>query len=421
LPKDRNIAEIPGIGPLTIRLLTERGVHTIDELAKVDPYDERFRVLGENLLTYVYYARKAIADQVIREVTVTPAYIKVICSKDFDAEATRKAVMGRLEIYDLYVEWKVREGRDRWEFVFTLKPEFARYALADWHQYRFLAAELQKQLRFREKSVKRRQPKRQFQLSKVLEPLPTPFKELLEIFCYMQLVSNFNLLVLLDKESVNRSILRNFLKAYTLKPVHWICGNEDVEGITMTLVSSNEGTIFLESPHKARPSERVVLLSLLSSGTVTKESSGDVVEIPLKGNVVTMIQLGEEPLPDREMLGLYHLAIKLPPLSKATQLKQVEMLKPRLEEEFREFVGERMDLSPGYMPMPEGIRSNVKQYNPPRDLPGFSVRLKEAVELLAKAHAKVNASPSITASDYKRAWRLVASALQTLSAKRKRL
>lgn len=88
--KERSITEIPGIGPLTIRILTERGVQTVGELAKIDPYDEKFRVLGENLLSYVYYAMKAIADQVIKEVTVTPFHIKVVCSKDFDAEATRK-------------------------------------------------------------------------------------------------------------------------------------------------------------------------------------------------------------------------------------------------------------------------------------------------------------------------------------------
>ena len=419
--RERSIAEIPGIGPLTIRILTERGVQTVDELAKIDPYDERFRVLGENLLSYVYYARKAIADQVIKEVTVTPSYIKVVCSKDFDAEATRKAVMGRLEIYDLYVDWKVKEGKDRWEFTFTLKPEFARYALADWQQYMFLAGELRRQLQLRERKGGKGQPGRQFRMAKVLEPLPPPFRDLLEIFCHMQLISNFNLLVILDKDCVNRSILRNFLKAYTLKPVHWICGSEDMEGLTMTMVSSNGGTMFLEGVHNARPNEKVMLLSLLSSGAVVKESSGEVVEIPVRSNVVTMIQLGEEPLPDREMLGLYHLAIRLPPLKRGTQLRQVEMLKPRLDEEFREFVRERMELSPGYMPMPEGIRVSVKQYNPPRDLAGFSVRLQEAVELLARASAKFNASPSITVQDYKKAWKMVASALQTLSGKRKRL
>lgn len=54
---------------------------------------------------------------------------------------------GRLKIYDLYVDWKVKEGR--WEF--TLKPEFARYALANWQQYMFLAGELRRQPQLREK------------------------------------------------------------------------------------------------------------------------------------------------------------------------------------------------------------------------------------------------------------------------------
>lgn len=47
--------------------------------------------------------------------------------------------------------------------------------------------------------------------------------------------------------------------------------------------------MFLEGVHNAKPNKRVMLLS---SGAVVKESSGDVVEILVKNNVVTMIQLG---------------------------------------------------------------------------------------------------------------------------------
>lgn len=416
------IKELPGIGPLTVRVLLENSVHTIEDLAKVDPYDERFKVLGENLLTYVYYARKAIADQTIKEVTVTPSYIKVVCGKEFDEESTRKAVMGRLEIYDLYVDCKVKEYHNRREFIFTLKPELARYALADWNQYRFLASELQRQIQVREMRVKKQtKPAKPVSIGGIVEGLPSPLRELLESFLLIQFSSNFNLLILLDKDSFNRSLLRNFLKAYALKHVHWICGNREAEDLGMALLSATNGTIFIDDPHKATPPERALILSLLSSGKVVKEVSEDLMEIPVNANLVCMVQLEGRKMPDREMLELFHLIIRIPPLSKGLQLQQVELLKPKEDERFREEVRTKLNFKPAYMAVPESVLSNVKRYNPPKELAGFSVRLKEAIELLALGNAKLAGSPNITLSDYKKAWRLVQTSLQTLSSKRKRL
>ncbi len=415
------IKELPGIGPLTVKMLMDNGIYTLEELAKVEPYDERFRILGENLLTYVYYARKWIAEQTVKEVVVTPSYIKVICSKDYDEEATKKAVMGKLEIYDLYVQCQVKEYKDRREFLFTLKPEMAKYALADWEQYRFLAKELQRQLKLKGKKVHLKQSHKPFSLEKALKGLPFPLKELTEVFMLAQFVPNFNLLVILDKDSLNRSLLRNFLKAYTIKPVHWICGNNDPSDLSMALMSACGGTIFIDDPQLSSSVERTVLLSLLSSGKILRDTSGDVVEIPVDAKVVAMIQLGNNGFLDREMLGLFHLAIKIPPLSKSTQISQVDILKPKESESFLEIVKERCNMKPSYMAIPEGIITSIKQYNPPKDMTGFAVRLKESVELLAEGSAKLSGNQAITVQDYNRAWRLITLALQSLSKKRKRL
>src|SRR5579875_1062131 len=139
----QSISVVPGLGSIASRILSDHHVRNLSDLARLDPYDERFTKLGEDFPRWVLHARNIIADEIIKNVEVRSDVIILCTSKIYDKEATLKSVLGRLGVYYIYVDSEAIEKGDEYEISIRLKPEQYAFAQAQWNEYKANASLLQ--------------------------------------------------------------------------------------------------------------------------------------------------------------------------------------------------------------------------------------------------------------------------------------
>jgi hypothetical protein len=423
---------VPGLGSLSKRLLEEQGVRTMADLARTDPYDPRFRILGEPFSAWVLYARAVVADEIVTSVDVTPGAIRVTCQKTYDRLASRNAVAGRLGIYDLYVDVEVRERQDAYEVLFRLKPEQMKFGMAQWMEYRNNALQLRSALKVKTATVLSEAPmtEARWPLDAFGEELEERTKSLdglgLLSRIYLKMLSSgrLNMMVLWDKEAYNRSLTRSFLDEFTPVAAHVLCGgNTPGEMQEQIALNGNDGVVIVDDFEKATPEEKRILLDLLATRRTKITYDNKRAEVNVRARFIFNLWIPDKldaPILDPDFMGLIDLAIRMPQATDKGALDEaVESGMPSAQEAkgaLQATLGsEVMETE-----LPDAMADQLKKFRAPKFLSGFGSRLGNAVEELALGTARQRRSSVVETADLEEGLELVSLANATLTFKQRR-
>ncbi|HVP24148.1 MAG TPA: hypothetical protein VMS77_09590 [Conexivisphaerales archaeon] len=421
--------KVPGLGSLSRRLLEEQGVRTMADLARTDPYDPRFRILGEPFSSWVLYARAVVADEIIKEVEVTPGAIRVTCLKTYDRLASRNSLLGRLGMYDVYVDTEVRERPDAYEVLFRLKPEQIRFGMAQWMEYRNNALQLKAALRMKvgeplleAPMVEASWPLERFERDLGERTIGLDGLELVaKLYLKILTTDRFNAVVLWDREAYNRSLTRSFLDEFTPVSAHVLCGGNTPEEMQEQIVlNGNNGLVMVDDFEKATPEERRILLDLLATRRTKITYDGKRTDVSVKARFVFNLWMPERvdaPILDPDFAGLIDLVVRLPAASDR------EALEPAVEggipsaQEAKGALQSAQDEVVMEAALPEDMGTALHRFKPPKFLSGYGLRLGSAARQLAVSCARQRRSPVVELEDLEAAFDLVQRSNSTLSLK----
>jgi hypothetical protein len=424
--------KVPGLGSLSRTLLEEQGVRTMADLARTDPYDPRFRILGEPFSSWVLYARAVVADEIVSAVDVTPSAIRVTCHKTYDRLASRNALAGRLGIYDLYVNVELRELEGLYEVIFRLKPEQMKFGMAPWMEYRNNALQLKNALRIKAASALSEAP-----MAAALWPLDEFQAELEERVrgldglallskVHLRVLSSdrFNVIVLWDSDAFNRSLTRCFLDEFTPVSAHVLCGgNSPSEMQEQIALNGNDGIVVVDDFEKATPEEKRILLDLLATRRTRITYDGKRTEVNVKARFMFNLWAPNEldtPMLDPDFMGLIDLALRMPPaVDRKAFDEAVERGLPSAQEAkgaLQAAMGsELMEMKP-----PAEMTEKLSKFKAPRFLAGYGSRVGNALEQLALGTARERRSSIVEEEDYEEAFELVRQANASLTFRQRR-
>jgi hypothetical protein len=417
---------VPGLGSLSKRMLEERGVRSLVDLARTDPYDPRFRILGEPFSAWVLYARAVIADEIVTAVDVTPSAIRVTCQKAHDRQASKNSVMGRLGIYDLYVDVELRERPESYEVVFSLKPEQMKFGMAQWMEYRNNALQLRNALRMKVAAAMSEAPiaVAKWPLEAFEKELEDAVREVDELRLltklYYRILSSdrLNAVVLWDRAAINRSLARNFLDEFTPKSAHIICGGNSSSDLQEQIaLEGNDGVVLLDDFEKAVPEERRVLLDLMATRRTRVTFDGKRTEVTVKARFIFNLWQPERldsPLLDPDFLGLVDIAMRMPRATERSAFDQSVGRGLPSAQEAKSAIQSTLAAEVIETGAPDDIRPRLAKYRAPRFMAGYGTRLETALTQLALAAARQRRSPIVERADYDDAFELVTSANTSL-------
>lgn len=417
---------VPGLGTIARQLLEEHGVRTLGDLARTDPYDTRFRILGEPFPSWVMYARAMVAEEIIVHIEVSPRAIRVVCRKAYDRQASRNAVLGRMGVYDIYVNVGTAERPDSYEFLITLKPEQVKFGMAQWMEYRNNAVQLQRELEMKMASLQREAPLQEarWPLDSFVADLRERARGVQELEQLMELcyricsTDSFNLLVIWDRDSMNRSLVRGLLAEFVPKCVHVICGgNSPVEMQEQIALEGDGGVVIFDDPDRGTPEEKKIILDLMATRGTKISYGGKRTEVSVRAKFILNVwqpERGDETILDPDALGLVHLALKLPPNTDRQAFKAALDKKPPVGQDVRDALAETLSAEVGLVEAPQNMLEELNGYRPPRHLEGYGERLDEALRQLAVALARQRRSPIVEPQDYDDSMDLIRAANSTL-------
>ncbi len=402
----QSISVVPGLGSIASRILSDHHVRNLSDLARLDPYDERFTKLGEDFPRWVLHARNIIADEIIKNVEVRSDVIIVCTSKIYDKEATLKSVLGRLGVYYIYVDSEAIEKGDEYEISIRLKPEQYAFAQAQWNEYKANASLLQELKRQKVISSRWKTLKDiDNELAKGLAELKDML--LFSRLCFRaQLIKGMNVLAIWKAESVNRTYARLFVQNFIPRARVILLGDEENSRLGEVMLSCKEGSLlFVDDWEKAKGEERRILMEAMAYPKLQYEEQWSK-----RGSMIFNVWAGSESNLNNDMLGLIDIAFvmpeqqsRLPKLPESLKVNNTELEKLVITSSEREIKD-----------------AGSLQYSIPKNriyskLKGFSPDLKRTIHMFAVAEAKVNGHDKVEESDIKDASLLVEEALASLS------
>ena len=404
----QSISTVPGMGSIASRILSDHHVRNLSDLARLDPYDDRFTKLGEDFPRWVLHARNIIADEIIKNVEVRNDVIIVSTYKVYDREATLKSVLGRLGVYYIYVDSEAIEKGDEYEISIRLKPEQYAFAQAQWNEYKANASllqELKKQklLSSRWKTLK--------DIDNELGKELAGMKDLLlySKLCFRaQLVKGMNILAIWKANSINRTYARLFVQNFIPRARVILLGDDENSRLGEVMLSCKEGSLlFVDDWEKAKSEERRILMEAMAYPKMQNEEQWSK-----RGSIVFNVWSGSELKLNYDMLGLLDIAFVMPDRDQQSRLPKLpESLKINSTEL------ERLVNSSAEREIKDAVSF---QYSAPKNrihssMKGFSPDFKNTIHMFAMAEAKVNGHVKVEESDIKEASFLVEEALDSLS------
>ena len=424
--------KVPGLGTLSKQLLAEQGVRTMADLARTDPYDPRFRMLGEPFSSWVLYARAVIADEIITGAEVTPSAILVSCMKTYDKTVAKNSLMGRLGIYDVYVNVELREKPEAYEVLFRLKPEQMKFGMAQWMEYRNNAIQLKAAIRMKTGIVLSEAPivAPRWPLDSFEEELRERTKEMeglaLLTRIYFRLISadRLNVIVLWDREAFNRSLARSFLEEFTPASAHVLCGGNTPEEVQEQIVlNGNEGVVIVDDFERVTPEEKRILLDLLATRRTKITYDGKRTEVNVKAKFVFNLWMPDRtdsPILDPDFMGLVDLAVRMTPAANKEALDEaLESALPEVQEAKSALqsttASEVLETD-----SPSEMKARLRKFKPPRYLLGYGARLDNSLRELSLGRARQRRSTLVEMEDFEEALELIELSNGTLSVRQRK-
>ncbi len=439
----RDKINIQGIGAIELNHLAQRDVKTFEDLARTDPYNYGLRFLGDKLVGWVNYARRVIADEVLKEIHVGDT-ITVRCSKTYDIELTLEAVKARLETYEYYVEVDRRVLPSMYEFIFTINREHRQYALGSWLEYKQTARLLREKMLIG--GEKKEEPPKE-------EMHEIPYKELLTLFApevldvgdvplikevllHLLFADRLNVLVASGPSIGAKTTLRNALERYASSFYSHHCGSSlDQVDFAETLAAMSEGVLSLEGLDSMTAEEKMMLYDILSSQNVKMRLPSEVREYSSKINIYAQVSLPDvsaakktgrrsvkASLPvDEEFLEYCHCIVFARPYS-AAEFEELTRFVVGVEspdeegvKRLRSYLQKARSIQLEHDGPPEEVYDFLKQVYKQREKVAVPVtpEIVKGVIELSKARSRMRLSPRVTREDFLHGLNLVKRCLET--------
>jgi hypothetical protein len=393
---------LAGISPRLSTLLAINGIRSLEDIARLDPYDVRFKGWEEELLKLVNRARAAIADRVVREVSVAEAIV-VKAAKELEPELIQKAIEARLGLFSPYVIVERRALDGLYEFRIMRNVE-QPLSYGPWMEYKLNARLYASYLRSRMPS--RAEPGAEA-LKRLLEALRPPVQEEpvalgAELLKAVLLSDRLHLLII-ERQGAFGEYAASLLEALGSPRL----GLGAFKGGELAERLSAPGTVVLEGLSNMNPEEARVLRGLLRRGRAGIEVKGEEVEFELQGRVVALAR-EDEPLPSW-LPSEFPAVLRMPGLSGSARLALAEakfapLPRPLVERELR------------LEPLPQELKERLASLLDLRPELGAKQALVFVLEA-AKAKARERGSGEVGAQDYVKALEL----LERLSAPHRRV
>lgn len=419
----QSIKSVPGLGSIAARFLIENQITNLADLARLDPYDERFTKLGEDFPRWVFHARSVVADEVIRSIEVRGEAIVIFTFRQYDKQATLKSVLGRLGVYYIYVDADVKDRADAYEITLRLKPEQFSFAQAQWAEYKANAVQLQQSIlgRGRKEQVAKESRGKWRSLLDLDYELAKSFREevslLFRLYLRLQVAPNMNMLVLWNDKAINRTLFRLAIENIAPRILHFVMGGCNLADVGVKVTTLKAGSIvIIDDVEKYTPEEKKFLLDLLAARRVQDGER----RIDAKCNIVMNVWLDDAERLDPDLLGLVDLAVVMPE-TKYNELEVPETI--RADDEDIAAIDELVTMSLGKSTqarIDEAFISAFRPYKIPPYLGGYGSRLYNSLQKLAIANARIGYKDEVEESDITEASKIIQEALKTLKSPRRR-
>jgi hypothetical protein len=418
----RSIGLVPGIGTIAFRTLTDYGIRNLLELARLDPYDERFTKLGEGFPRWVLYARNTLADEIIGDVEVTQSEIRVTVQKLYDPDVTLKSIMGRLGVYYIYVEASLYDSQSGYTISITPKPEYA--VSVQWNEYRFNASQFVK--KGTPKETGRAQVTVQYKLrwrnfKDFEQELFDSLKErkdlriLFNLFFKGMLSPRLNILFVWGESSANRTVVRHMMSKINPYLVHVTMGGNSSERLESSFKKCvSGGVLFIDELEKSEPQERQAILDILSVRRYRTDVGKQTLEIPSGVIINGWARKGARFL-DPEILGLVDVPFRVPRShAPVSWVKFIEQLTEDDGIGLYRLVAELLERKPvlAYRPSESQISFRI-----PADYSGLGASFLQGVEKLALGISRSKYKDKVEEEDYREAVALMRECVKSLSVK----
>jgi hypothetical protein len=278
---------IPGVSQAQLMALRSQGIETYLDLARVNPYDPKFKAYGEEFPRWVNSARALIADTVVRRVEVGE-FIVVEAQRLYDRDLTLKAVASRLGVFPQYVEEDVKVSDDLYQITYRRRLD-EPLSLGPWLEYKMNARLYGAYLRSSRSASPRPLEK------------PASLEEVLSWFIPGEvggdaaLAAELTLVTLLSDELHLALIERGFVvSSFLLRALeravpylHLHCGGHMRAG-ELAEVFSSGGVVFVEGLEHCTGEEALVIGEAVRRGRVTLPVKGQSVEYVLPARVIAV-------------------------------------------------------------------------------------------------------------------------------------
>lgn len=418
------LSMVPGLGSIAVRTFADYGVRNLLDLARLDPYDERFTKLGEGFPRWVLYARTALADEIIKGIDVNLAEIRVSVLRIYDPDVSVKAVMGRLGVYYVYVDVSAVEAPSGYAISISPKSEFV--GSAQWNEYRtnasVLASKSQSKEQSRPQVVDLRRARwrnfRDFE-SELFDAIKErkDVQLLFRVFVKSLLCDRLNTLVIWGEDSANRTTVRHMLSKLSPHLVHiTMGGNRPEKWVEAAKHLKRGGVLFLDDVERADPFERQAMLDILVARKFFPAPGESAVEV-VSNVMINAWHRREAEILDPDVLGLINVPVKMPKSSSAaTWVGFVEKISESDSDGLF-----RLTLDILNRPVPSMDRSVKRPVAPvfrtPEYLPGLGASLPAGLERLAEGIAKSKYKEKIEPEDLKEANSLMQECLRSVASR----
>jgi hypothetical protein len=436
----RDQIQILGLGVIAQNHLAQQGIRLFEDLARTDPHNYSLRFLGDKLEGWVNFARRVVADEVIREINVGDS-IMVQCAKTYDVELTLQAVKARLGFYEYYVESSKRVLPNLYEFIFTVNQQHRQYALGSWLEYKQTARMLKENL---QKGVRKESPLKE-------EIKEIPYTDILAIFApevldisqvplikevlvHLLFADRLNALVVATPSVCAKTLLRNAVERYVSELHTHHCGSQDSRiDFAETLSGIGEGILALEGVDSMTADEKTVLYDIMSTQRVRMRFQGGLYNYDAKINVygrldpsdqVGRVKRRSKPYltAEERFLGYCHCIVVAKPYS-AAEFEELTRFLPNARspadedvKKLRRYVKRARLIQPVHDGPPEEVYEFIKKVYRQREKLWIPVtpEIEKGIIELSKAHSRLRLSTRVTRDDFLHAMRLMESCLETV-------
>ncbi|HEY4699437.1 MAG TPA: hypothetical protein VIH27_03595 [Nitrososphaerales archaeon] len=438
----RDRVSIPGVSTMLLNRLAQHDILSFEDLARTDPNNSRLRLISDKLEVWINYARKIIAEEVIRDISVgrDRDTISVKCSKVYDVFFTLETVKVKLEIYEYYVDVDRRVSDKYYEFIFSINKEHRQYASGSWYDY-----------------VQRAESIKMLTTTpKVEEPLKEdvkeiPFNELLSLFApevlnlgdvpllkevllHLLFADRLNVLVSAPPSISAKTSLGRALQSYASASFSHTCGSRlSVEELANRMCELNEGVVLLQGLDSTTAEEKTVLSSMLSLQKVEMSHRfGE--DFPTKISFYAQTNASENKsnrktskkntnslIVDSELLQFFHCVVLASQYS-ITEFETISrfILKASSNtgddlKKLNIYLQKARSIQPKHDGPPEEVYDFLKNIYKQREKIVIPVtpEIGKGVIEIAKAHSRIRLSPRVTREDFLYALGLVQSCLKT--------